>query len=386
MRELCKRRALRRWPNRALITGVSRQHKTPKLFPVDETAKGLEEEPCFRLDPKHPTSGELAPTEEHAIRLEAPAREIKTLRSNEPSIETLITGEQNSLEGLESEWGQAAVERRPLPWGWFALIAVVLAGGALWSLKHIIFSSEELQVIRIETESILETEETSMKRARGLIGQIEISLSQFCLAQDVDAMVRTVRHPHRVRPLMDDYYARNPFQPLGPATIETLRPLTLGTHGDFWVASLSFENGKKRNFIVQANEEKPALIDWETAVTYQPMAWDDFAKKRPVGKTMDFRVYLEPDSHYSHEFQDSTKWDCYLLTALDSEEILFGYVQSDSPSAQLFRTWFQRSPSERASMILRLSIPEGLTSPRGVVIDHALSVRWIYLASPEGGS
>jgi hypothetical protein len=370
---------------------MSRQRKTPELLPVDEAAEQAKDARYFRLDPEQDAAEEqevinLEPSAEPAQKLTVPVREEIEMRSNQPGIESLIDGDRITIEGLESAWGNASLERRPIPWGWFVLIAMALLGGAIWSLRHIVFAEEQLEVIRLETKSLLKNEETSLDSAREQIERIEQSLTAFCKAPNIDTMARFVRHPERVRPLMDDYYARHPFQPLGTTRIEALRPLTLGVYGDFWAATLRLQNGKKKNLIVQASECGETLVDWESAVNYQPMAWDDYVKKRPVGTPLDFRVYLEPDMLYSHEFRDSSKWNCYMLTALDSEEMLFGYVRSDSPTAQLLRTWFQRSPSERASMIMRLSIPEGLTSPRGVVIDHALSVRWIYIASPEGGS
>jgi len=367
---------------------MSRLRNTPELRTVDEAAEKERGVRYFRLDPEQGPSPEqevlkLETTSESAQKLMIPVREEIEIRSNEPGIESLIESNVSTIEGLEAAWGQSSFEKRPLPWGWFALIALLLTGGALWSLRYIVFAEEQLEVIRLETQSILEIEETSVASARSLIDKVESRLHAFCSAPNIDAMERLVRHPDRVRSLMDDYYSRYPFEPFGTCTIEMLRPLTLAIYGDFWAATVRFENGAKKNFIIQADEEGEALVDWETAVNYQPMPWDDYVKKRPAGIALDFRVYLEPDSLYSHEFRDSVKWDCYLLTAMGSDEMLFGYVKSDSPTAQLLRMWFQRTSTQRASMILRLSMPEGLTSPRGVVIDHALSVRWIYIVSPD---
>lgn len=370
---------------------VARQRKSPELLPVDEAAEQENHERYFRLDPERGVAEEreivrLDATNEPAQRLAVPVRDNAETRSHQPGIETLIDAELAALEGLEEAWGKASSERRPLPWGWFALIALILAGGATWSLRHVIFAEEQLEIIRGETQSILETEESSVEEARGLIQRIESTLRAFCAAPDIETMSYFVRHADRVRPLMDAHYARQPFEPVGPFVIETLRPLTLGTHGDFWAAKLRLRNGREQNLIMQAGDTGKTLVDWETAVNYQPMAWDDYARERPAGSTMDFRVYLEPDSLYTHEFRNPSQWNCYMLTALDSEEMLFGYVRAGSPTAQLLRTWFQRNRAQRASMILRLSIPEGLASPRGVVIDEALSVRWIYIASPDGGA
>ena len=37
----------------------------------------------------------------------------------------------------------------------------------------------------------------------------------------------------------------------------------------------------------------------------------------------------------------------------------------------------------RTSMILRITVPEGLQSRRGVVIEKLMSPRWLYLRPPE---
>jgi hypothetical protein len=112
------------------------------------------------------------------------------------------------------------------------------------------------------------------------------------------------------------------------------------------------------------------------------MDWDDFVETRPQGRLMDFRVYLEPDNHFTHEFADEKVWDCYRLTAQGSHGFQFGYVKSESPTGEMIRKWFQNYPQGRTPMILCLTIPEGTHSPNGVMIDHAKSVRWIYVVPP----
>jgi len=127
-------------------------------------------------------------------------------------------------------------------------------------------------------------------------------------------------------------------------------------------------------------------VDWETLVCYQPMKWDDFAAQRPTGTSLDFRVYVERDSFYSHEFADEKLWTCFRLTALDNEEALFGYARSGSEEAQAMLRMINENDGRKASLILRLIIPEGVRSPRGVVIESLLSARWIYIVPPDPGS
>ena len=370
---------------------VPSKRKSPELRIIDEAEEKEEDTRYFRLDPEEGTSDEqvvvkLDAPDATVRKLDFPKRQDVETRSNEPNVEDLITVNRPTLEETEAEWGKAAAERRPVPWGWFVLLGLAIAGVSIWSISNVRDAEEQLDTIRLGTETILDMEQTSIVRARHQIERIHESLIAFSEAPDVETMAGVVRQPERVRPLMDDHYSRHGFEPLGRPRVEILRPLTLGQHGDFWMATVSFGQSEKRNLIIQAGAEGDARIDWETVVCYQPMPWDDYVRARPHGTTMDFRVYLEPDSLYSHEFRDSALWDCYKLTALDSEEVLFGYIRSDNPSAELFRQWFRRYPSGPASMILRLSLPDGLTSPRGVVIDHALSVRWIYIVPPTGDS
>jgi hypothetical protein len=138
--------------------------------------------------------------------------------------------------------------------------------------------------------------------------------------------------------------------------------------------------------LLETDGQAGVLVDWETAVCYQPMDWDEYVVSRPAGTTMDFRVYLEPDMFFSHEFSDATQWDCYRLTALGAEEPLFGFVRKGSDTAERLRQRFQTHGPQATAMVLRLSLPVGLTSRRGVVIDRVLSERWIYVEPPNGGS
>jgi len=152
------------------------------------------------------------------------------------------------------------------------------------------------------------------------------------------------------------------------------------------MASVALAEGKTHNLIIEILESGEPRIDWETLVCYQPMNWDDFAVQRPTGKSLDFRVYVERDSFYSHEFGDSDRWVSFRLTALGGEETLFGYAAAGSTQAQGLLRLLEENGGRRTSLMLRLGIPEGLQSRRGVVIEELLNSRWIYLDPPDSGS
>jgi len=43
----------------------------------------------------------------------------------------------------------------------------------------------------------------------------------------------------------------------------------------------------------------------------------------------------------------------------------------------------RQNQGRRASIIVRLTVPDGVQSRRGVVIERVLSPRWIYLDPPD---
>jgi hypothetical protein len=116
------------------------------------------------------------------------------------------------------------------------------------------------------------------------------------------------------------------------------------------------------------------------------MPWNQFARERPSGKSLDFRVYAEADHLFSHEFSDSEAWLCFRLTTLNSEEFLFGYVPADSAEAQKIRDGIKKNRGKISNFILRLIIPDQLKSPRGVVIEKVINDRWIFIDPPDNES
>ena len=162
--------------------------------------------------------------------------------------------------------------------------------------------------------------------------------------------------------------------------------MTLDTNTNFWLAVVELDNRKNQNLLVEIPPSGEPLIDWETLVCYQPMDWNAFARERPINTSFDFRVYLEADNFYSHEFADSKKWMCFRLTAIGAEESVFGYTKVGDAVTRDIVEQLNKNNGRPCSLILRISIPEGLQSRSGAVIEKLISPRWLYLAPPDSGS
>lgn len=316
-------------------------------------------------------------------RLDVPSREELELRTHQPGIEALIETDVLDPHAMEQKWGEEAVSGKPVPWGWFVLLGLLLVAALVWSVSRVKEAKVQVEQVRVATESTLVDEQREEQEAARLIESIEDVLRRYFSSATIESLIPLVRHPERVGPLMRNHYSGDGIDSSPLARIRVLQPLTLDGRGNFWMASIELADGSRRSMVLEIDEGGKPLIDWETLVCHQPMPWDEFVKRRPAGESMDFRVHVERDSFHSHEFEDPSRWVCFRLTALDSDETLFGYVAADSEELPKLFAVTGTVGSKPASLILRLSIPEGLTSRRGVVIEKLVSPRWIYLDSPD---
>ncbi len=373
---------------------MARKDKPLELRTVDDS--NPEPTPAVRLDnketehlarePKPVRLGPVEPAGGVSRRLDLPDRDEVELRTHQPGIDVLIEAESANTDQAEEQWGESTIRRHPVPWGWFVLIGLAIIGAVLWSLSRLEKADEKAVIIRTETYSALVDEEQEEREAEQLIDRIDKVLREFAEATSVDGLARLVRQPKRVAPLMRRYYADKQVFAGPLKSIKILEPVTLGNRGDFWVATVVLGDRKTRSLILEIGESGKPLIDWETFVCDQPMKWDDFARQRPTGTSLDFRVYVQSDYFFSHEFANSDQWACFRLTALGSGETLFGYARAGSPEAREIHDLLQAHRNGQTSLILRLVIPEGLKSRSGVVIEKVLSPLWLYIDPPDSGS
>jgi len=372
---------------------MSRDKKPVQLRPVDENAEAsarirlFNRETAWKETQAQPIR--LAPRPEHAQvsgRLSLPGTADVELRTHQPGLEAIIESNFPDPDPLEQNWGVPSSRRNPIPWGWFALIGLAVTGAVTWSLTRVQKADVHADELRATTATTLLDSQKADAEASLLIDRIHTSIRHFFNATSVDALAPMVRHRERVTPLMRRYYANQPVFTSRLKTIQLFRPLTLYQSAHFWMISVTLTNGQAHDLIVEVLDSGEARIDWETLVCFQPMPWDDFATHRPTGTSLDFRVYVERDNFYSHEFANSEHWTCYRLTAADSAETLFGYAPAGSELSLTVDHLIDTNAKHKATLILRLAIPELLKSRRGVVIEKLLSNHWLYLTSPAADS
>lgn len=368
---------------------MAREEKRIELRTVDEDAVELKT-PVIRLENDATGSREKSVRLGAALevgkvshRLEIPNREDFEIRTHQPGIEAIVEVATPVPEVLEEAWGKPATDTKRIAWGWFALVGSILAGAVIWSLTRVKTADARAAEIRTTTESVIGSDAQANQEAGNLIDRIDATTKCFFEASTITDLARYVRQPERVRPLMERYYATVPLIANPHLKTKLLQPITIANRADLWVTTVELADHKSHNLVIEILPNGEARIDWETFVCYQPMKWDTFAIQRPTGTSYDFRLYIEPDNFFSHEFTDSQRWFCFRLTALDSDETLFGYAPIGGEACAQITALINQNHGQKASVILRVNVPAGLQSRTGVVIEKLLSPRWLYLDPPE---
>jgi hypothetical protein len=403
---------------------MARAKKPVQLTPVDDR---LEQPKPIRLENLETGNKQCEPAPIRlgfpagetmgSQRLNLPSKDETELRTHQPGVEVILDTDSPGPERLEQGWGENATKRKPIPWGWFALIALAITAALVWSTARVKNAKLLAEQIRMDTQTTLGKEAKEQREATQLIERIEQTLRNFFNITSAEALTQLARQPERVAPLIRQYYAGHALAIGQLKSIDQLVPLidfsskdlsptnfsptdfsptdfsptdfsskdfsSINLYSNFWIASVTVANGTTHNLILEILESGEILIDWESWVCYQPMKWDDFTTQRPVKKQLDFRVFAERDHFFSHEFYDSKQWACFRLTAVDSEETLFGYAPATSDLVQSLDRLLADNKDQPIAPILRLSIPENLQSRRGVLIEKLISPRWVYLASPN---
>lgn len=310
------------------------------------------------------------------------AKDIET-RTHQPGVDSLIEPFVEDPDAMEEQWAKDSARQMKIAWGWFILVALIMAGGVTWSLTRMRISTTQAQAILAQAEADLEKEADEEQEAVRLISKVTQVARKFLDAKSLAEMLPLVRHPERVRPLMEAFYPSGQVPVVPIQYFDLIEPLTLDKRMDFWIANVQRDHEEARQLFVEIPTTGEPRVDWESWVIYQPMPWDQFATAGPAGVPLDFRVIAEVDHFYSHEFADSKVWSCFRLTTLHSGEALFGYAKTDSPIYRELNRLFSESDAEKQiPVIMRLAIPVETKTRRCVMIEQVLSPRWVYLDSP----
>lgn len=356
----------------------------PKLRVIDEHA--AEPPEIVRLGKRGATVESVARlpgfgTREVAARLQGEERPLFEGRSQEPGVEAILTREA-VVENVEQPWGTDDGKLAGIPYGWFVLIVLLLAGAGAWSVRQMMRGEEQLEAHQEVVREKVARDVDQARSARDFVEGVEKAAAAYLAADTLEEILPWVREPERVGPLIEAEWRERPKRAMKFERMTMFQPQEIGGR-TFWVLGIEVGGGGTEMMLAEPEGAGGVRIDWETHVCHQPMDWDRYIAERPAGGAMEFRVRAELDQQFSHEFSDSGRWVCFRLGAKGSDDYVFGYAAAGSEEARVLGQLVLASPSREARVILRLRIPAGCRSPRGAVIERVVSPQWLRLAAAD---
>lgn len=329
------------------------------------------------------TNDHLMGENEEIVRLEGRDRSELKFRTHEPKLE-----ERPNLDDvtMEDKWNTPVVAKAsvPLHKGFWILLGLILLAGVSWLAYEFsqLNRQDKVEVVRSE-RNFTKNEEQSEIEARKTITTIHETVRKFYASSSVSEMLQHVRHADRVGESMKKHYANHPLSASEVIEFKDITPLTIGLNGGFWIVLIKMNTGLEGKLVVEVYSPTDVRVDWETFVCAQPMNWDQFVKSRPAPYRGDFRVYVAFDSFYNYEFEDSDKYQSFKLTALNSEEVIHGYVVRGSEAFRVIELSLKQNGNKKVPMLLQLYLQEGLQSKSGVLIEDVVAPRWLIINSPD---
>jgi hypothetical protein len=346
---------------------------------TDEVVRLGDDEEVVRLGDERP-AGKSPGRAVVAKRLEVSADSAPEART--ATVEEILDAAGDpaqAAELLEDAWGGEAKRSLRVPWGWFVLILLLLAGLVGWSLRQMFVNRHVTQLAISRTIELVADDAERQAEALELYRTIENRIRGYLASGTVEDLERHVRDPQRVVPLMRNWYRRQPLESHEYLEMATFQPLTIERR-PFWVVTVSTDAGPRPLLLEQRGDD--VAVDWETDVCYQPMAWGAFVSERPAGEH-DFRVRVALDNYYAHGFHDESRYRCLRLTAKGSDQHLFGYVERGSAlEREVLRA--VRTTGHLVPMILRLRCVPDSKGRRAVEVLEVVSERWCVVGDRPG--
>ncbi len=330
---------------------------------------------------ENPTVGAIDSQPEAVEKLGMPTGKSYEYRTYNLGVEALILNATTQAPNMEQSWGDVGSLKSGFSWKWSAITAaIIFSGVALTVALPKLLPKTLPSKVTVLKVADTKTEQEKNLEASKQMERVTAALQGYFSAKTIEEMSLHVRLPNRVRPMMENYYAKQPLLS-NPIVGETpdLEPLLSPAGRDFWLAKCKFKNGQNKDVVVEILRNGEAKVDWENATGYEIMGLDEFADQQPRELSLDFRVSLEYDSYYADEFSDEKLWRCFKLSSPKNTSIIYGYVKADSPLLAEIEGLIHRSADEPCLTILQLKFPMEFKAKRGVVIEKIVSPVWLYL-------
>lgn len=311
-----------------------------------------------------------------------PDREAKlNVKSIEPDVTDILSSESEVLD-LEDTWVRET--DKVFPVGWFILGGCLLCVLAFWAVKTLYQAQPELEEVLEKKVALEKKQSEEDKETRKILFSMEECVRGYLGAESIAEKLKYVRHPDRVKPLMEHYYQTHKLEKETFERFSMMQPMGLDQDSFLFVKAV--HEGGQHDLLLEQVSEIGFRVDWESDVCYLPISWKEYIKKQPT-EPMSMRVYIEPDNFYAYEFSDESQYASFKLTTRDEDEHLFGFVKKGSEVWFDIQKYMKKSIESGGGgpepLILQLRFPQGSHSKRCVLIERLVAPRWIYVKSPK---
>lgn len=327
--------------------------------------------------------------DENVVRLESPPEKApeKLEKRGKPPAQPKKAVDGSPDQGGENEPEPGDPdgledEDRVIPMGWFYLLGLGMLGLVVW-MGFQIFAGNADQKMEGASQKDQEaglSDFESRKEAAAHFAKMEQVVTAFLAAGTIEERLKYVRHPDRIRPLMEDFYRDHELKTYTFELVANYMSASLSRR-PFIALSVRTKEDTSLPVLLEDSEEG-LLVDWESFICYNPLTPEEFLEVRPA-EPVKMRVYASYDNFYAYEFAEESEYICFRLEFRDSDTRLFGYVKRGTTVEQKFHDLFgSQGRNLRKPLILALHFPEGGRGRRSVVIDDVESPLWAYAVNP----
>ena len=203
--------------------------------------------------------------------------------------------------------------------------------------------------------------------------EAEALIQAYVQADTVEALLKTVHQPERVRPLVDAY-------PWVPRSFESLELLARREHGDvnYHIAQALTQNGIEESFVLLHTLRDSWRIDWETQVVYNPHSWAAMIEKSPTDPVI-LRVRAAPGTYYNYRYSNPRTHLCVELREPKGDGILYGYIDKDKDTVQSQPLMRLLDQGQEAPLMVTVQFPKEGESEGQATILAFLQEGWLRL-------
>lgn len=196
-------------------------------------------------------------------------------------------------------------------------------------------------------------------------------------------LVKDVREPERVQPLMNWFYTKVPIKPVKLVSYDT--PEYFEVNGEKFVRMNIVTDDFRRAIAVLEQTPEGFKLDWETSSGVHQLQWDDFRDTKPTKKTamrVEVRRSSLPD-RYFHAANLSPENAMGIRIWSDKRSAsLFAVIPLNSPLAeQIQETLDSGAPtknwSQEIKMMLEISFPQSREPEDRVEVASFVQKGWL---------